>query len=258
MNDSPQFRGAALVTGAADRIGAAMIEALANAGYAVLIHYHTSKTLAEALAEKINASGGKAATLQSNLTHRGDRKALIEKAAKPFGPLTILVNNASIYEPDSIATLDEELWDRSFAIHTEVPLFLARDFAAQLPSGAEGNIINIIDERVWHPSPAYTSYSLSKAALWTATQTMAQALAPNIRVNAIGPGPTLQHKRQTTAEFQASIDALPLQHGPTLDEITQALLFLIDTRSLTGQMLALDGGEHLKWPESQKPTPRQI
>ena len=246
----------ALVTGAADRLGASIAASLANSGFAVVIHYHSSQSAAERLAQTINAKGGRAKTLQADLRERSARATLIDDAAKLFGPLTVLVNNASMFEPDSVETLNEELWDAHFAVHTEAPLFLARDFAAQLPAGADGNIVNIIDERVWRLTPAYTSYSLSKSALWTGTITMAQSLAPRIRVNAIGPGPTLPHDRQTTQAFDASVAALPLQRGASPQEIADALLFLLNTPSMTGQMLALDGGEHLKWPVDRGPTPR--
>lgn len=254
--DSGQTVGVALVTGAADRLGAAMSRALASAGYATIIHYRTSNEDAETLATEITKTGGRAAIVQADLTQRTDRQGLIAKASEPFGPLNVLVNSASIYLPDSISTLDEELWDQHFAVHTEAPLFLSRDFAAQLPAGQRGNIVNMIDERVWRPSPAYTSYTLSKVALWSATQTMAQELAPRIRVNAIGPGPTLPHAGQSEDAFQQSVDALPLQHGASPEEIGEALLFLLKTPSMTGQMLALDGGEHLKWPDNRNVTPR--
>ena len=174
-----------------------------------------------------------------------------------MAPLTLLVNNASLFERDSVADLDETIWDAHFAMHVEAPVFLARDFAAQLPEGAPGNIVNIIDERVLHLSPAYLSYTLSKAALWTATQTLAQSLAPNIRVNAIGPGPTLPYKGQSAEQFEASVARTPLGHSGTADELADALLYILNAPAMTGQMLALDGGRHLQWPERSGPTPRQ-
>ena len=157
---------------------------------------------------------------------------------------------------DSIADVDEALWDAHFALHVEAPVFLARDFAAQLPPGSEGNIVNIVDERVLLLSPAYLSYTLSKAALWTATRTLAQSLAPRIRVNAIGPGPTLPHKGQTPAQFDASLAGAPLGRGTTPDEVADVLMFLLRAPAMTGQMLALDGGRHMRWPEKSGPTPR--
>ena len=187
------------------------------------------------------------------------RAGLIAKAAKPFGPLTVLVNNASIFEPDSATDLDEALWDAHFAVHAEAPVFLARDFAAQLPAGADGNIVNIIDERVLHLSPAYFSYTLSKSTLWTATRTLAQSLAPRIRVNAIGPGPTLPPAGKTEPGFKAARHApAAASAAPTPDEIADGVMFILSARSMTGQMLALDGGQHLEWPTRRGPTPAQM
>jgi NAD(P)-dependent dehydrogenase (short-subunit alcohol dehydrogenase family) len=257
MNSQPSPSAVALVTGAADRIGAAIARKLAEAGASVVIHYRASSATAEKLAAGIMASGGKAALVQADLTRRDDRRGLIAAAAAPFGPLTILINNASLFEPDSIDDLDEDLWDRHFALHVEAPAFLARDFARQLPAGAAGNIVNIIDERVLHLSPAYFSYTLSKAALWDATRTMAQSLAPRIRVNAIGPGPTLRHDGQSAEAFNQAIAALPLERGATPEEIAETVQFLIATPSITGQMLALDGGRHLAYGIRGK-TPRKL
>lgn len=245
---------AALVTGAATRIGAAIARRLAQSGLRVAIHYRGSAAEAEALAGEI---GGAAATVKADLEDRADRAALIARAAEAVGPLTVLVNNASLFDPDSVETLDEALWDRHMALHAEAPAFLTRDFAAQLPAGAEGNVVNIIDERVWRLAPAFFSYTLSKSALWTATRTMAQSLAPRIRVNAIGPGPVLPHPRQSQADFDASVARLPLQRSARPEDIAEAVTFILGCKSLTGQMLALDGGEHLAWPEGRGVTPRQ-
>lgn len=251
------MKGTALVTGAADRIGAAIATRLASEGYAVVIHYRGSGEKAETLADAIASDGGQADVVKADLARREERMGLISAAAEKFGPLDLLVNNASIFEPDSIDTLHEDLWDLHMAIHAEAPMFLARDFAAQLPSGSAGNIVNIIDERVLHHSPDHFSYTLSKSVLWTATRTLAQSLAPSIRVNAIGPGPTLKNTRQSDADFAASIDALPLRKGPSPDEIADAVVAILSLPSLTGQMLALDGGEHLQWLEKNGPTPRK-
>ena len=247
----------ALITGAADRVGAALAKRLAAEGLAVVVHYRASADKAATIVEAIKAAGGRAATVRADLTVRSERAGLIAAAARPFGPLTVLVNNASLFERDSIADIDETLWDAHFAVHAEAPVFLARDFAAQLPAGVGGNIVNIIDERVLHLSPAYFSYTLSKATLWAVTQTLAQSLAPRIRVNAIGPGPTLPHTGQTQAQFDASTAATPLQRGTTPDEIADALVFLLNAPAITGQMLALDGGRHIGWPEKSGPTPRK-
>lgn len=247
----------ALITGAADRIGAAIATRLSQEGYGVVIHYRGSGEKAEQLAEAIQGDGGRAAIVQADLARRPDRMGLIEKAREALGPLTLLVNNASIFEPDSIETLHEDLFDLHMALHAEAPVFLARDFAAQLPQGEKGNIVNIIDERVLHTSPGFFSYTLSKTLLWTATRTLAQSLAPRIRVNAIGPGPTLKSIHQTDAEFEASVRRLPLGESAGPDGIADGVVALLNLPAMTGQMLALDGGEHLEWFDRNGPTPRR-
>ena len=246
----------ALVTGASDRIGAAIALALAEAGHAVVIHYRANAAGARAVRDAIRRQGGRADLVKADLAKRAQRAALVGKAAACFGPLTVLVNNASTFEPDSARDVDEALWDQHFAIHAEAPIFLARDFAAQLPQGAAGNIVNVIDERVLHLTPAYFSYTLSKSVLWTATRTLAQTLAPAIRVNAIGPGPVLPHSRQDQAAFEAHVSALPLHDHAGPEAIAKGVLMLLDTPSMTGQMLALDGGQHLEYPARRAPTPR--
>lgn len=253
---SPLVPPVALVTGAGDRIGAAIATQLARSGYAVIIHYRSNADGARAVRDAIRAEGGKAAILKADLAKRSQRAALIAKAVAAFGPLTVLINNASVFDPDSARDVDEALWDQHFAIHAEAPIFLARDFAAQLPAGVDGNIVNIIDERVLHLSPAYFSYTLSKSVLWTATRTLAQSLGPAIRVNAIGPGPVLPHTRQNQAAFEKGVAALPLQRHAPPEEIAAGVMMLLNAASMTGQMLALDGGQHLDYPERRKPTPR--
>lgn len=251
------MKGVALVTGAADRIGAAIAIRLAAEEYAVVIHYRSSGEKAEELAQAIQGDGGRADIVQADLAKREDRMGLVANAAESFGPLTVLINNASVFEPDSAETLHEDLWDLHMAVHAEAPAFLSRDFAAQLPDGEEGNIINIIDERVLTLSPDYFSYTLSKSLLWTATRTLAQSLAPRIRVNAIGPGPTLANSRQSEEEFKASRKRLPLQRGADPDEIARGIAAILDLPAMTGQMLALDGGEHLEWNQQNGPTSRK-
>jgi NAD(P)-dependent dehydrogenase (short-subunit alcohol dehydrogenase family) len=247
----------ALVTGAGERIGAALARRLGLAGYKVVVHYRSSEAGAKAVVADIKSAGGEAALVKADLSKRTQRAALIAKAARPFGPLTVLINNASIYEPDSAMDLDEGLWDSHFGVHAEAPVFLARDFAEQLPDGADGNIINLIDERVLHLTPAYFSYTLSKATLHTATRLLAQSLAPRIRVNAIGPGPTLPDHGKTAADLKKATVRLPLHRGATPNEIADAALFILAAPSMTGQMIALDGGGHLAWRETRGPTPRK-
>jgi NAD(P)-dependent dehydrogenase (short-subunit alcohol dehydrogenase family) len=247
----------ALVTGAATRIGAAIVRRLAGEGFAVVIHHRSQPEQAEALAAEIRAAGGRAATVRSDLADRTQRARTIAEAARHFGPLTLLVNNASSFERDSARDLDETLWDRHFAIHAEAPAFLARDFAAQLPSETSGNIINLIDERVLDLSPAYFSYTLSKSVLWTMTRTLAQSLAPQIRVNAIAPGPSVAPPGITPEAHAKRNAELPLGRAADADGIADGVVAILNLPTMTGQMLALDGGEHLEWPDRRGPTPRR-
>jgi NAD(P)-dependent dehydrogenase (short-subunit alcohol dehydrogenase family) len=237
----------ALVTGGAKRIGRAIVKDLAAHGFAVAIHCHNSHKDADELAKRIIAQGGRAAVIQADLTDMAAAAKVVADANAALGPLSLLVNSASLFTDDSVENFDWVEWDRHFAIHLKAPAQLARDFAAQLPPDAEGLIVNIIDQRVWHLTPRYFSYTLSKSALWTATQTMALALAPRIRVNAVGPGPTLANERQQPADFQAQIDGLILGRGPALAEFGATIRYLWDARSVTGQMIAIDGGQHLAW-----------
>ena len=249
-------RPVALVTGAGERIGAAIARALATAGCAVVVHYRSNAAGAEAVAAEISAAGGEAAVVQADLADRTQRQRLIADASAPFGPLTLLVNNASVFERDSARDLDEAIWDAHFAIHAEAPAFLARDFAAQLPEAAHGNIVNIIDARVLDLSPAFLSYTLSKSVLWTLTRTLAQSLAPHIRVNAIAPGPTVPPPSVSQAKFEQRLAELPLQDSANPEGIAAGVLAILNLPTMTGQMLALDGGEHLEFPARRGPTPR--
>jgi NAD(P)-dependent dehydrogenase (short-subunit alcohol dehydrogenase family) len=174
-------------------------------------------------------------------------KAILAAAEAALGPVRLLVNSASAFERDAFADLDPERWERHFAVNLRAPVFLAREVARRLPEGAEGAVVHILDQRVWKPTPQFFSYTLAKAALWTATRTMAQALAPRMRVNAVGPGPTLPSPRQNLEDFQRQSAALPLGRGPTPDDIADAVAYLARARSVTGQMIAVDGGQHLAW-----------
>jgi NAD(P)-dependent dehydrogenase (short-subunit alcohol dehydrogenase family) len=247
----------ALVTGAADRVGAAIARRLAGDGWAVVIHYRASAGKAEAVAAEIRGSGGKAATIGADLADRTQRARLVADAASRFGPLTLLVNNASLFERDAVADLDEALWDAHFAVHAEAPAFLSRDFAAQLPADARGNIINIIDERVLDLSPAYFSYTLSKAVLWTMTRTLAQSLAPRIRVNAVGPGPTVPPPHVSPEAHARRLTELPLGRSADAEGIADGVIAILGLDAMTGQMIVLDGGEHIEWPARRGPTPRR-
>lgn len=237
----------ALVTGGARRIGAAIVDDLAANGFAVAIHAHRSAEEAAGLAEKISRRGGKAIALQADLTDMDATAGLIDRAAAALGPIRLLVNSASIFADDSALEPDFAAWDRHFAIHLKAPALLAARLSAQLPRDEEGLVVNLIDQRVWKPTPQYFSYMLSKSALWTATRTLAQALAPKVRVNAIGPGPALPSERQSPADFQAQVDGLIMKRGPELGEFGATIRYLWEARSVTGQMIALDGGQHLAW-----------
>ena len=237
----------ALVTGGARRIGRAIVEDLARHGFAVAIHCNRSRDEAEALAARLRDSGARIAVVQADLTDAVETRQLVGKAVQAVGPIDLLVNNASIFEEDSVETFDPAISDRHFTIHVNAPSLLTRHFAEALPEGMEGLVVNMIDQRVQRLTPRYFSYALSKSALWTATRTMAQALAPRIRVNAIGPGPTLANTRQSPADFDAQVNGLILRRGPELAEFGAAIRYLAQARSVTGQMIALDGGQHLAW-----------
>jgi len=237
----------ALVTGGAKRIGKAIVDDLAANGFTVAIHANESTADAEELARNLSAQGVTAAVVQCDLSDGVATGRLIAAAAAAIGPLDLLVNNASLFKPDTVTAFDDALWDRHFAVHVKAPSILARDFMRQLPDGVAGSIVNIIDQRVWNPTPRYYSYTLSKSALWMATRTMAQSFAPRVRVNAIGPGPSLPNERQDDAAFQAQVEGLILRKGPALEEFGRTVRFLFDTPSITGQMIALDGGQHLAW-----------
>ena len=235
------------MTGASRRIGRAIALELARMGSCVAIHTRESHYEdAVSLCDEINR-GSTARVFTAELSNRDAVSTLIGEVTGALGPVHILVNNASMFEPDSAADFDAALWDTHMRVNLEAPLVLARDMAGTLPEGMTGNVINLIDQRVWRLNPNFFTYTLSKSALWTATRTMAMAFAPKVRVNAIGPGPTLQNARQDAADFQAQVSGLPLKRGPSPDEIARAVRFLIETPSITGQMLALDGGQHLAW-----------
>ncbi|MBS9720012.1 SDR family oxidoreductase [Tianweitania sp. BSSL-BM11] len=237
----------ALITGGARRIGRAIALDLASHGLPVVIHCHHSHEEADGLVAEIIKNGGKAALVRVDLSDTDALDGLIAEAAGCFGPLGLLINNASIFEEDSAQDFDWETWDKHFAVHAKAPVQLARAFAQQLGSDGDGLIVNIIDQRVWRPTPRFFSYTLSKSVLWTATQTLAQAYAPRIRVNAIGPGPTLPNSRQDQADFDAQVSALILERGPDLAEFGATIRYLLEAKSVTGQMIALDGGQHLAW-----------
>ncbi|WP_262691014.1 SDR family oxidoreductase [Kordiimonas aestuarii] len=238
----------ALVTGSARRIGRAIAQDLAAEGWHVVVHYHGSSDEADMVIEEIEAFDGCAVAVQADLSNPDEALALVPAAADALGaPLTALINNASVFEDDRIEDFSVADWQRSITVNLLAPALLTQQFAAQLPEDMNGAIINMIDQRVLKLNPQYFSYTTSKSALHTLTRTTAQALAPRIRVNAIGPGPTLANHMQDNDMFAREASSVPLGHGPNLTEICSAVRFLLETRSLTGQMMALDGGQHLAW-----------
>jgi NAD(P)-dependent dehydrogenase (short-subunit alcohol dehydrogenase family) len=239
----------ALVTGAGRRIGAAIARDLARHGWAVAVHYRGSRLEAEALVREIEVAGGRAAALPCDLAREAEVETLIPRAVEALGPVTCLVNNASAFEMDKVDTATRESWDRHIETGLRAPLVLSQAFAQQLPEEIDGNIINMLDQRVWKLTPYFLSYTVAKTGLWTLTQTLALALAPRIRVNGIGPGPTLPSERQSAEQFRLQQAAVPLKRGPALDEIAATVRYILATPSLTGQMIALDGGEHLGWAQ---------
>jgi NAD(P)-dependent dehydrogenase (short-subunit alcohol dehydrogenase family) len=245
-NDDTKTPRAALVTGAGRRIGRAIALALSHEGYAVMLHANRSRADAEKVAADINAAGGRARVVLADL---GDANAVsgLVPAAKAFGALTLLVNSASVFDQDDIETLERENFEHAMAVNLTAPLFLAKAFAAQAPDGANASIINIVDQRVFKPTPLFFSYALTKSALHNATTMLAQAFAPKLRVNAVAPGPTLPSPRQSDAQFAAQAATVPLGRGPSPDDIAAAVLYLAKAESVTGVTIAVDGGQHLAW-----------
>jgi NAD(P)-dependent dehydrogenase (short-subunit alcohol dehydrogenase family) len=238
-------RGAALVTGGARRIGRALTLAAADAGFDVAIHVRAVDDEAEAAAADVRARGRKATILACDLRKEAVTVALVGEAEAELGPVTLLVNSASVFEEDAFADMNRASWDAHMETNLRAPLVLAQAFARRLPASREGLIVNLLDQRVLKPAPDFFSYSLSKSALWDATRMLAQALAPRIRVNGIGPGPTLPSVPQDEAAFSAEARATLLRRAASPGEIGQALRYLIDATSVTGQMIAVDAGQHL-------------
>lgn len=253
MSDKPR----ALVTGAARRLGRAMVLDLAAAGWDVAIHYHGSAELAGETAVDARALGASAATLGANLLIEDETANLISAAAEALGgPLSLLINNASVFENDLISTATRESWDRAIESNLRAPVRLTQDFAAQAPQAqldANGEpvacacVINMVDQRIWKPTPFFMSYSVAKSALYAFTRTAAQALAPHVRVNAIGPGPTMLAERQSPSHFARQREACILGRGSDPGDVIAAMRFILTCKAFTGQMLAIDGGQHLIW-----------
>jgi NAD(P)-dependent dehydrogenase (short-subunit alcohol dehydrogenase family) len=238
-------RGAALVTGGARRIGRVLAATAARAGYDVAIHVRNVSDDAEAAAGEVRKHGRKAAIVACDLRKESATVALVGEVEAELGPVTLLVNSASVFEEDAFADMNRASWDLHMETNLRAPLVLAQAFARRLPADRDGLIVNILDQRVWRPGPGFFSYTLSKAALWDATRMLAQALSPRIRVNGIGPGPTLASIHQDAAAFAQEAAGTPLGRPVDPADIGAALAYLIDAASVTGQMIAVDSGQHL-------------
>ena len=247
----------ALVTGAGARLGRAMALTLADHGHDVAVHYASSAEGAEETADLIRAKGRRAVTLQADLLDEEATQGLIARAVEALGaPLTVLVNNASIFEHDDISSATRASWDRHIESNLRAPFVLTQDFAAQVPDPvidergepvAQGLIVNMLDQRIHKLTPEFMTYTLAKTGLWTLTRTAAQGLAPRVRVNGIGPGPTLKGARQSEDHFRRQRAATILERGADPADICAALSYLLTARAVTGQMIAVDGGQHLAW-----------
>jgi NAD(P)-dependent dehydrogenase (short-subunit alcohol dehydrogenase family) len=236
----------ALITGGAKRIGAAIARDLAAHGYPAVIHCNQSLDEAKALVAEIESKGGRAAFVRGDFANAESVARVIADANAALGPVTLLINNASVFLKDGYGALDISVWQTQFDVNLRAPVFLAEAFAAQLPDGAEGNIVNLIDQRVLKLTPEMPSYTLSKAALWAATQTLAQALAPRIRVNGIGPGPTFPNVHDGGL-MTKEVEGIALKRAVDPADFGRAIRFLVETKSITGQLLLLDSGQHIGW-----------
>ena len=245
MTEPSARNGAALVTGGAKRIGRAVCLELAGAGFDIAIHHRASDDEAAALVREIEGLGRRAVALSADLRDVMATHALVGRAGDALGPLAVLVNNASVFADDRLDSITGDSWNAHLDTNLRAPVLLAQVFARQAPDGSA--IVNILDQRVLKPDPRFFSYGLSKAALWHATRTMAQALAPRIRVNGVGPGPTLPSVHQTGEEFAAEAAAVPLARAGSPEAVAAAVRWLVDAELVTGQMIAVDGGQHLAW-----------
>lgn len=247
----------ALVTGAGKRIGRAVALDLAASGFAVAVHYHRGREDAGAVVDHIRRRGGRAQAFAADLADPEAADALLPEVARALGPVGCLVNNASLFNRDEVPDVTRESWNAHLAVNLTAPFFLTQAFARQLPPDRGGVAVNLLDQRVWNLTPHFVSYTAAKAGLWALTQSLALALAPRIRVNGIGPGPVLPSRRQSDAQFAAQWRQVPLERPAGLAEIAGAVRFILETPSLTGQMIALDGGQHLGWRQLLDADPEE-
>jgi len=240
-----------LITGAAKRLGRAIALKLAEGGFDVAIHYRGSKPEAESLVAEIAKMGRRAALVDGDLSDEASVQTIVPRASSALGPVTALVNSASVFEDDRVDTATRASWDKHMNTNLRAPFVLAQGFAKQLPAGANGAIVNLIDQAVLNLTPQFMSYTVSKAALWTLTQTLAQALAPRIRVNGVAPGPSLKAEKQSQANFDAHVKATLLQRPSAPQDIAGAVHYLLTAPAVTGQLIAVDSGQHLGWSRDQ-------
>ncbi|MAI49688.1 MAG: short chain dehydrogenase [Rhodospirillaceae bacterium] len=253
MIDTPKRH--ALVTGAAKRIGGQIASALAADGWTVGIHYRQSTDEADTLHDQLTEAGNRAYVVAADLDEDADIDRLVTEAIAHGGPITCLVNNASVFEYDNLEAVSRASWDTHMNVNLWAPIKLSQALIANLPDSETGNIVNIVDQRVVNISPGFLSYTISKAGMWAMTQNLALALAPRVRVNAIGPGPTLPSPRQSQEHFDRQSARVPLGHGAGAGEIADGVRYILASPSLTGQMIALDGGQHLGWEFPEPGTP---
>jgi NAD(P)-dependent dehydrogenase (short-subunit alcohol dehydrogenase family) len=246
---------AALVTGGARRLGRAIALGLADAGFAVAVHSNTSAADAETTCTEVRQRGREAVLLRADLAQETEVTGLLAAAEAALGPIGVLVNNASKFERDEWHDATRASWDQHIEPNLRAPFVLMQDFARRLPPKAEGVVVNMLDQRVWSLTQHFVSYTVSKAALWALTQTMALALAPRIRVNAIGPGPALPNAHQTGMQYARQAASVPLGHGTGPVEVVRAVVAVLGLPSMTGQMIALDGGQHLQWGVARSGPP---
>ena len=250
--------GTMLITGAARRIGRELALYFAAKGWRVAVHYQSSRAEAQAVVDEIARAGGTAAAFACDLARIDALPDLVADCTRDLGPPDCLINNASDFKFDAIATLTPDSWAHHIDVNLRAPVFLSQAVAAALPADRCGNIVNIIDQRVWNLTPDFFSYTVSKAGLWNATRMLAQALAPRWRVNAIGPGPVLRSIHQSEADFAAEVRSTPLRRATEPREIAAAIGFILDAPAMTGQMIALDAGQHLSWSPDETPASQPV
>ena len=234
-----------LITGGSVRIGKEIALAISNSSNNIIIHYHQSFNQASALKKSVEKLGSQCAVIKCDLSKKRSTEGLIKRAGKFFGPINFLINNASVFENDNINNFTVDSWNKHMNVNLYAPLKFSRDLKKLLPTKSKGHIINILDQNVLKPDISFLSYSLSKAALYSATKVLAKSFAPNIRVNAIGPGPTIKNVHQSSKNFEKSIKKTLLKIGSPPKEIARTVKFLLESNSITGQFIVVDGGEHL-------------